>query len=127
MDEWRRTLGHTDWLEWLATEDVQELLLQWRELHAMADWLNALPDELTTFDALETEQRRRAASARDLIADQGLLDRGAQLAQSLFAIARAHRCNRAAVPERTAGVDAGARERRRSQVARFAGAQTRLC
>ncbi len=32
MNEWRQTLGHTDWLEWLATEDVQELLLQWREL-----------------------------------------------------------------------------------------------
>jgi tetratricopeptide (TPR) repeat protein len=84
MDEWRRTLGHTDWLEWLATEDVQELLVQWRELHAMADWLNALPDELTTFDGLEAEQRRRAAVARDRIADQGLLERRSLLAQSLF-------------------------------------------
>ena len=61
MNEWRQTLGHTDWLEWLATEDVQELLLQWRELHAMQDWLKDLPDELATFDALST---RTAAPRR---------------------------------------------------------------
>jgi hypothetical protein len=30
----------------------------------MSDWLSALPDELATFDALATEQRRRAAAAR---------------------------------------------------------------
>jgi tetratricopeptide (TPR) repeat protein len=102
MDEWQRTLGHTDWLEWLAAEDVQELLLQWRELHAMADWLNALPDELTTFDALETEQRRRAASARELIAQQGFLDRRAKLAQSLSQSRARIDVLTHEVPERTA-------------------------
>ncbi len=102
MDEWRRTLGHTDWLEWLAAEDVQELLLQWRELHAMADWLNALPDELTTFDALEAEQRRRAASARELIAQQGLLDRRARLEQSLSLSRERVDALTLAVPERNA-------------------------
>ena len=83
MDAWRQTLGHTDWLEWLATEDVQELLLQCRELHAMQDWLGSLPDELSTFDALATEQHRRAAAARELIDTRGLLERRAQVATQL--------------------------------------------
>jgi hypothetical protein len=83
LDEWRRTLGHTDWLEWLAGEDVHELLLQWRELHTMSDWLNALPDELTTFDALAIEQRRRAAAARELIDTRHLRQRRDEAAAAL--------------------------------------------
>ncbi len=87
MNKWRKTLGHTDWLEWLATEDVQELLLEWRQLHVMQDWLSTLPDELSTFDALANEQRRRAAAARHLIGQEGLADRRAEIAAQ---IARMH-------------------------------------
>ena len=61
-DEWRRTLGHTDWLEWLAAEDVQELLLQWRELHAMQDWLNAFAGRA---DDVRCAGDRTAAPCRD--------------------------------------------------------------
>ena len=101
MDEWRQSLGHTDWLEWLATEDVQELLLQWRELHSMQDWLKGLPEELSTFDALAAEQRRRAAAAREMIDTRGLLDRRAQVSTQLADMhARIDAFNRAA-PERT--------------------------
>ena len=101
MEEWRRTLGHTDWLEWLAAEDVQELLLQWRELHAMADWLSVLPEELSTFDALATEQRRRAAAARELIDTRGLHERRQQVAGALAeSHARIDALNHA-TPERT--------------------------
>ena len=101
MDEWRQSLGHTDWLEWLATEDVQELLLQWRELHSMQDWLKGLPEELSTFDALAAEQRRRAAAAREMIDTRGLLDRRAQVSTQLADMhARIDAFNHAA-PERT--------------------------
>jgi hypothetical protein len=103
MDEWRRTLGHTDWLEWLAAEDVHELLLQWRELHAMADWLSVLPEELSTFDALATEQRRRAAAARELIDARGLHERRQQVAAALTESHAHIDALKHATPERTVG------------------------
>jgi hypothetical protein len=102
MNEWRQTLGHTDWLEWLATEDVQELLLQWRELQAMQEWLKDLPDELATFDALAAEQRRRAAAARELIDTRGLREHREQAAQVLADMHARIDALTAATPERTA-------------------------
>ena len=101
MNEWRQTLGHTDWLEWLATEDVQELLLEWRELRAMQEWLKDLPDELATFDALSAEQRRRAVAARELIDTRGLRDRREQAAQTLADMHARIDALTAATPERT--------------------------
>jgi hypothetical protein len=102
LDEWRRTLGHTDWLEWLAAEDVHELLLQWRELHAMQDWLDQLPDELTTFDALATEQRRRAATARDLIDSTSMRTRRDEAAATLTGLQQRIAVLQNAQPERAA-------------------------
>jgi hypothetical protein len=102
LDEWRRTLGHTDWLEWLAAEDVHELLLQWRELHAMQDWLTLLPDELTTFDALAAEQRRRAATARDLVDSTSLRTRRDEAAVTLTALRQRIDLLHGAAPEKTA-------------------------
>ena len=101
MKEWQQTLGHTDWLEWLATEDVQELLLQWRELRTMQEWLKDLPDELATFDALSTEQRRRASAARELIDTRGLRDRREQNAQTLADMHARVDALAAATPERS--------------------------
>ncbi len=101
MNEWRQTLGHTDWLEWLATEDVQQLLLEWRELRAMQEWLKDLPDELATFDALSTEQRRRAVAARELIDTRGLRERREQAAQTLAEMHARIDALTAATPERT--------------------------
>jgi tetratricopeptide (TPR) repeat protein len=101
MDEWRKSLGHTDWLEWLATEDVQELLQEWRQLHAMQDWLTALPEELSTFDALAAEQRRRAAAARELIDTRGLVEQRAQVAAQLSDIHARINTLEAAAPQRT--------------------------
>lgn len=86
MDQWRDTFGHTDWLEWLAGEDVHELLLQWRELKDINTWLLALPEELATFDGLAREQRRRTATARDLISTQGLVDRRVALDADIAAL-----------------------------------------
>lgn len=70
---WRAQLGHTDWLEWLATEDTHQVLMEWRELLAMRDWLTALPTELGAFEQVAMEQRRRGAKARNLLEDEALI------------------------------------------------------
>ncbi len=74
MDRWEDQLGHTDWIEWLATEDTHEVLLEWRELLGMQDWLDQLPAELAAFDEIASERRRRAAEARALLHDDQLLN-----------------------------------------------------
>ncbi|NJN53240.1 MAG: hypothetical protein HC809_17250 [Gammaproteobacteria bacterium] len=102
MDQWRSTFGHTDWLEWLATEDVHELLLQWRELKDINAWLQALPEELATFDALSVERKRRTVAARETISEQGLAPRRAEIAQNIDALSAMIDRMRTASPERSA-------------------------
>jgi hypothetical protein len=102
VDEWRATFGHTDWLEWLATEDVHELLLEWRELKDIAAWLGALPVELETFDALTQERRRRDREAQARLADDGLMERRAELTERLAMLDADIARVSAATPERTA-------------------------
>jgi len=83
MESWREQLGHTDWLEWLATEDVHEVLLEWRELLGMRSWLDQLPDRLEAFDELSTEQVRRSAAARELLYDHELIEHRDRLAANI--------------------------------------------
>jgi len=73
MQRWEAELGHTNWLEWLATEDVQTVLTEWRELLAMNRWLDDLPGDLAAFEEITQEQQRRAALARTLLYDDELL------------------------------------------------------
>jgi hypothetical protein len=80
---WREQLGHTDWLEWLATEDTHQVLMEWRELLAMRDWLTALPQELGAFEQVAGERRRRSAEARSLLEDEALLASRAALEQQI--------------------------------------------
>ena len=70
---WREQLGHTDWLEWLATEDTHQVLMEWRELLAMRDFLTALPEQLGAFEQVAVERRRRSAEAKVLLEDEALL------------------------------------------------------
>jgi hypothetical protein len=63
--------------------------------------LTDLPDELATFDALSTEQRRRAAAARELIDTRGLRERREQAAQTLAGMHAHIDAMTAATPERT--------------------------
>ncbi len=70
---WREQLGHTDWLEWLATEDTHQVLMEWRELLAMRDYLTALPEQLGAFEQVAGERRRRTAEARVLLEDEALI------------------------------------------------------
>jgi hypothetical protein len=83
MESWQDQLGHTDWLEWLATEDVHEVLLQWRELLGMRSWLDELPRRLDAYGELSTEQVRRGTVARDLLYDHKLLENRDLLTQNI--------------------------------------------
>ena len=87
MQEWQEQLGHTDWLEWLSTERVHKVLLQWRELEGMDVWLGHLPETISAYEELSHEQKRRSAAARSLLVDQELLINRDLLAQRSVDIA----------------------------------------
>ncbi|MCR9276650.1 MAG: hypothetical protein NXH85_01655 [Pseudomonadaceae bacterium] len=73
VERWQNELGHTDWLEWLAAENVHDVLLQWRDLGEMKSWLSDLPYRLDVYSELADEQQRRAALAGSIIEGEGLL------------------------------------------------------
>ena len=83
MQNWQERLGHTDWLEWLATDRVNQALTQWRDLNGMEDWLSAMPDKVHALQAVSHEQQRRGHQARELLHGDGLLAKRAQLQQRL--------------------------------------------
>ncbi len=85
VDRWREQLGHTDWLEWLATEDTHQVLMEWRELVGMRDWLIALPRDLDAFEEVAGERRRRGAMARSLLVDDALLEQRRVLEENVTA------------------------------------------
>ena len=88
MESWQDQLGHTDWLEWLATEDVHEVLLQWRELLGMRSWLDELPMKLEAYDELSSEQVRRGGAARELLYDRKLMENRDLLTANIRALSR---------------------------------------
>ena len=73
VERWRQQLGHTDWLEWLAADDTHQVLMEWRELLDMRDWLAQLPPRLAAYQEVAAERRRRGAEARRLLEDEALL------------------------------------------------------
>ncbi len=73
MQNWQDQLGHTDWLEWLATDQVHQTLNQWRDLNAMQAWLDTLPEHLQALEGVAVEQQRRNQQARSLLHNDGLL------------------------------------------------------
>jgi hypothetical protein len=87
LQSWRSQLGHTDWLEWLASESVHRLLAQWRELKQTMSWLDAMPGDVDAFAELAAEQTRRGAEARRLLVDEGLLERHDELAAQVGSLA----------------------------------------
>ena len=87
MQEWQEQLGHTDWLDWLSTERVHKVLLQWRELEGMDVWLGHLPETISAYEELSHEQKRRSAAARSLLVDRELLVSRDRLAQRSVDIA----------------------------------------
>ncbi|MEM7099551.1 MAG: hypothetical protein AAF541_14900 [Pseudomonadota bacterium] len=83
MGKWQKQLGHTDWLEWLATEEVHELLTQWRDLNDMEAWLNNLPDHVDALHGVALEQERRGQQARAMLHDDGLLQQRQRLVEQI--------------------------------------------
>lgn len=74
MQRWEEQLGHTDWLEWLSTENIHQALVQWRELGEMQRWLGEMPERLSALREVAGEQLRRRDAANGLLMDNGLLD-----------------------------------------------------
>jgi hypothetical protein len=68
----------------------------------MNAWLQALPEELATFDALAMEQRHRAAQAREMIDSENLRSRRDAGAQQLAALRTRIDYLKAATPSRDA-------------------------
>ena len=83
MGKWQKQLGHTDWLEWLATEGVHQVLTQWRDLNDMEGWLADLPQRLDALQGVAAEQERRGQAARTMLHDDGLLRSRDSLVQQL--------------------------------------------
>lgn len=73
MQKWQDQLGHTDWLEWLATDKINQALMQWRSLNEMEAWIGQLPDKLDALERVAAEQRRRGEQAQVMLAGEGLL------------------------------------------------------
>ena len=82
MQRWQEQLGHTDWLEWLATDNVHQALVQWRELNGMEEWLGVLPEHLTALQGVADERLRRGQLANDLLIGDGLVAKREQLIET---------------------------------------------
>ncbi len=73
MQNWQERLGHTDWLEWLATDRVNQALTQWQELNGMEGWLGDMPDRVQALQAVADEHQRRGREAQKILQGDGLL------------------------------------------------------
>ena len=86
MQRWQDQLGHTDWLEWLATDDVHQALSQWRELNEMDSWLADMPNQVGALEEVSNEQQRRGELAKRLLEGEGFLAARAALTQQIEAL-----------------------------------------
>jgi hypothetical protein len=73
------TFGTEAWLAWLAREDVNQLISEWRDLARMQDWLDTLPEQLAALEQVKQERHRRSAAARSRLAEQALDERRLEL------------------------------------------------
>ncbi len=87
MHKWQDQLGHTDWLEWLATDKINQALMEWRDLNGYEAWLGLLPERLDALQGVAYEQARRGEEAKQLLVGDGLLAKRAQYATQLEALA----------------------------------------
>lgn len=73
MRDWQQELGHTDWLEWLSSEAVHDVLMQWSHLQGEREWLGELPYTLEAFAEVAQERKRRAGLANETLYTNGLI------------------------------------------------------
>ena len=74
MHRWEEQLGHTDWLEWLATDSVHQTLVQWRDLGEMEFWLGGMQGRVAALNEVAREQQLRGERARVMLVDDGMLE-----------------------------------------------------
>lgn len=83
LAELETAFGAESWLAWLADESVHALLEEWRDLHAMQQWLDDLPANLAALEGVKNERLRRSREARALLDDGSLVQRRESLAGTI--------------------------------------------
>lgn len=78
--------GSAAWLEWLADEQVHQVMVEWRELRAMSVWLGRLPGRIEAYQQVSRERRRRTAAAAAMLDQEALPDRQLVLAARVQAL-----------------------------------------
>ena len=73
-------------MEWLATEDVHDVLMEWRELLQTKSWLDQLPRDLNALEEVTEEQQRRGNVARQLLYENELIANRDRLAGEITAL-----------------------------------------
>lgn len=86
VEEWDHDIGREEWLEWLAAEDVNSLLREWRSLADMGAWLGTVPDTLDAFSQVSVKQVERTQNLRTALQDEKILARRAELQDELSGI-----------------------------------------
>ena len=86
LPELNEAFGARSWLAWLADEQLHALLEEWRELHAMRQWLDELPDNLQALEGVKTERQRRSRVARETLAAESLATRRDDLTAEVAAL-----------------------------------------
>ena len=86
VQEWDHDIGREEWLEWLAAEDVNNLLREWRSLADMSAWLGTVPDTLDAFAQVSVKQVERTHNLRSALENEKILARRAELQTELAGI-----------------------------------------
>ena len=101
MLNWQEKFAHTDWIGWLAKDDVNQALEQWRELGYMETWLDALPEHLLALQEVAQERHARSVAAQRMLVGDGQLLRRDQMAARADVLAAQLTWLDAAQPEPT--------------------------
>jgi len=86
VEEWDHDIGREEWLEWLAAEDVNNLLREWRSLADMSAWLGTVSETLEAFAEVSVKQVERTRDLRTALADEKILARRTELQSEIFGI-----------------------------------------
>ncbi len=86
LRRWQHEFEHPDFLQWLASAELHQLVVQWQELHQHSRWLENIPQALAGFEEIAQEQRRRARTAAETLEAGAYPARRAELARQLAAV-----------------------------------------
>ncbi len=77
------TLGHDDWLDWMASNEVRQVADRWQSLSAAYTNLLDTESQLSDLTIVDGEQQRRAELARERVRNDGHLERLQETTQEL--------------------------------------------